>query len=48
MTKLLLLWIMSLDLVLKWYFSGLAMSLILGFLASLVYKPGATRSETPV
>ena len=31
----------SLDLALKWYFSGLAMSMILGVLASLVYKPAS-------
>ena len=36
-----------LDLALKWYFSGLVMSLILGVVASLVYKPGAPRPETP-
>lgn len=28
-----------LDLILKWYFAGLVMSMILGVVASLVYKP---------
>lgn len=37
-----------LDLTLKWYFAGLVMSMILGVVASLVYKPGAPHSETPV
>ena len=36
-----------LDLALKWYFSGLVMSLVLGVVASLVYKPGAPRADTP-
>ena len=34
-----------LDLTLKWYFSGLVMSMLLGVVASLVYKPGAPRLE---
>ena len=36
-----------LDLTLKWYFAGLVMSMILGVVASLVYKPEAPGPQTP-
>lgn len=36
-----------LDLALKWYFSGLVTSMILGVLASLVYKPASPLREVP-